>query len=353
MTTYSRTPSFSSRPQTRWGRFALWIMTIVVVGTGAILITRINGMTVSVNNGNPLHATDTPRPDQPKIVDDPEYQMPEKDGTRLDILVLGIRGKDDIENGGLLSDTILLFSMDKKTGVAAITSIPRDLTVRVTDGRTEKINTAYIYNGLAGSKRLYSRILGVRIDNIIVLDFNSFKSIVDSLGGVTVTLDQPFHEAQQWGYEFSLPAGENTLDGDQALYYVRSRYGTSDFDRSRRQMQVVMAIKNKITALNLTQDPLKALSVVTTTRKHIETDLDIFDLGTIKDLATQGSQLAKIKRYQLTTDNVLYETKVNGIYELLPRDNTLAHIKTFFQTVLTASPNLPTPAQPSPRTPTL
>lgn len=356
MTNYWYTPNLSSRPQSRWGRLALWIMAIVIIGSGIAIISHISGTTISVNNGIPgKHATDTPLPNQPRIVDDPEYQMPDKDSNRLDILVLGIRGKDDVENGGLLSDTILLFSMDKKTGVATMTSIPRDLTIRVTDGKTEKINTAYIYNGLGGTKKLYSRILGVRIDNIVVVDFNAFKHIVDSLGGVTITLDQPFKETQQWGYTFELPAGQNTLNGDQALYYARSRYGTSDFDRSRRQMQIILAIKEKMAALNITQDPLKALSIITAVRKNIETDLDIFELGTIKDLVTQGDKLSKIKRYQLTTDNLLYETKVNGIYELLPRDNTLAHIKRFFQTVLTATPDLPTPSatNASPRNPTL
>jgi anionic cell wall polymer biosynthesis LytR-Cps2A-Psr (LCP) family protein len=165
----------------------------------------------------------------------------------------------------------------------------------------------------------------------------------------------PFEESQQWGYAFKLPAGENTLNGEQALYYARSRYGTSDFDRSRRQMQVVMAIRNKAAALDLTSDPLKAYEVVSAIRKHIETDMNIFDVGTIKDLLAQQDKLGKVKRYHLTTENILYEAMVNGIYELLPRDGSLAHIKKFFSTVLSANPVLPTPdpAIASPRVPTL
>lgn len=310
------------------GTFAL----IATVIFGVWALGKISNATVAVVNhftGATIHAETTP--EVTPISKDPEYSMPDNDPNRLDILLLGIRGKDDIENGGLLTDTILLFSLNKTTNAASLTSIPRDLTVRITDDRTEKINAAYAHYGLS-VKKLYSRILGVGIDNIVVTDFEAFKSVVEALGGVTITLNQPFTEAQQWGYEFSLPAGVNNLTGDQALYYVRSRYGSSDFDRSRRQMQVIIAIKEKAVALDLTSDPLKALQVVLAVRKHIETDLNIFDLGTIKDLISQQDLLGRIKRYQLTTENVLYETKLNGIYELLPLNDTLATIKDFIRT---------------------
>jgi anionic cell wall polymer biosynthesis LytR-Cps2A-Psr (LCP) family protein len=206
---------------------------------------------------------------------------------------------------------------------------------------------------------LFSRVLGVSIDNIVVVDFEAFQAVVDDIGGVTVVLDAPFEESQQWAgtasesYVFSLPAGANILTGEQALYYVRSRYGSSDFDRARRQQQVMVAIKNKVSGLDLASDPIRALQLMTTVRKHIQTDLDILDLGTIKELLAQGDDLDKMRRYTLTTENLLYETKVNGIYELLPRDNTLDHIQAFMGTVLSASPVLPRPADPSPSAETM
>ena len=349
-------------PQPPWQRRkkfrrALFIcLAIALVLTAIFAISGLRNATISVVNlitGNSLTA-DVGSKIIP-IDKDPEYQMPENDTNRLDILVLGIRGKGDVVNGGLLTDTILLFSLDTKTGVSALTSIPRDLTVRITDERTEKINAAYAHYGLGGTKKLFSRITGVGIDNIVVVDFEAFRSVVDTLGGITITLTKPFMETLQWDYEFRLPAGENTLTGEQALYFTRSRYGTSDFDRSRRQMQVIMAIRDKAAALDLTGDPLKAFEVISAIRKHLETDLNIFDLGTVKDLLAQQDKLGRIKRYYLTTENILYEATVNGIYELLPRDNSLVHIKKFFATVLTDAPVLPTPdpASASPRVPTL
>lgn len=346
---YSPNELHRARPRKRWA----WIVVVAIAGIVTawlimgthVAFTVVHNLTGAIAGGNDTSAHETPQPGVTPIAKDPEYAMPEKDSQRLDILVLGMRGREDVQDGGTLSDSILLFSLDTKNGHAALTSIPRDLTVRVTDTKTEKINTAYIYNGLDGTKKLYSRVTGVNIDHIIVFDFTAFKYIVDTLGGVTITLDKPFEETEQWGYSFSLPAGKNTLNGDQALYYARSRYGSSDFDRSRRQMQIIMAIKEKVAALDLTSNPIKALELVTTVRKHIETDMNIFDLGTLKQLATEGDELNSLKRYQLTTENFLYETKVNGIYELLPRGGTLQYMKKFFQSIFSDHPtmDIPTP----------
>lgn len=341
------------RPRRRRFRTFVWVIAALALAYGAITVVgHVSNATVSVVNRithGLVIRTDEDAPAVVPISDDPEYRMPDNDKNRLDILLLGIRGKNDPVNGGLLTDTILLFSLDRTTGRAALIAIPRDLTVRITDERTEKINAAYAHYGIGGTKKLFSRILGTAVDNIVVADFDAFESVVDTLGGITIVLDKPFVENQQWAggasqsFVFELPAGENLLSGEQALYYARSRYSSSDFDRSRRQMQVILAIKEKASALSLTGDPLKILEIVTAIRKHIETDLDIFDLGSLRELLQQQENLGKIRRYQFTTENVLYETKVDGIYELLPRGDTLAHIKTFVRTVLTDVPVMLTP----------
>lgn len=350
--------SYSITHRRRWRKWVVVLVVIALIGGGILAFSSSSRMTF-IKGVRVVTGTDDTADIGTKLVPltkDPEYTMPENDDSRLDILLLGIRGEDDVENGGLLTDTIMLFSLDTTTGRAALTSIPRDLTVRVTDDDTEKINTAYIHNGTNGTKRLFSRITGVGIDHIVVVDFQAFQQVVDTLGGVSIYLDRPFEETQQWAgegasesYVFSLPEGENLLTGEQALYYVRSRYSSSDFDRSRRQMQVMVAIKEKVQGLDLMSDPLTALSLAKTLRSHIDTDLDIFDLGTLKQLMDQGDQLTKIRRYQLTTENFLYETKVDGIYELLPRGDSLSYLKAFFTSVLDDEPIMTAPTlTPSP-----
>ena len=284
---------------------------------------------------------------EPTIDDDPEYVMPENDKNRWDILVLGIRGEDQEDadaTGALLTDTMMILSYDQTTKKTSLVSIPRDFYVRIYGTKRDKINTAYEIgvlrkNGLGFSKKLLSRITGVYIDNVIVLDFSSFKKIIDDLGGIDVTLDQPFSENQQWGYEFSLPAGPNHLDGQNALYYVRSRFSSNDFDRADRQQKVIMAVKDKILALNLIEDPIKTLTILNTLRSNIETDLGIWDASGLVDLAKQfGGAEENVKRYVITTQNLVYETHlqtdVGNLYVLLPNGDNLQGIKQLFKDIL-------------------
>ena len=284
---------------------------------------------------------------QQTIDDDPNYNMPKEEKDRWDILILGIRGEDAEdaeETGALLTDTIMVLSYNKTTKKTSLVSIPRDLYIRIYGTKEDKINSVYEIgvlrkNGLGFTKKLISRITGVYMDNIVILDFSSFKQVIDDLGGIDIELDSPFNEKQQWGYEFSLPVGINHLDGEKALYYARSRFSSSDFDRAQRQQKVIMAIKDKVTSLNLLSDPIKTLTILNAIRKNIETDLNIWDAGSLFNLSEQFSTAGDhIKRYVITTENLVYEsyiqTDIGNIYILLPNGNNLLQIKQMFQEIL-------------------
>lgn len=287
------------------------------------------------------------------------YVMPDKEPDRWDVLLMGIRGKDDSgsdENGNYLTDTIMVFSIDRNTGHAALVAIPRDLYVNLDPKRMEKINAAYEVGfsrseGGAFVKELVSTVTGVYIDNVVVFDFSSFKTIIDALGGIDITLTKEFHESTQFGNEFYLPAGENHLDGEQALYYARSRFSTSDFDRSFRQQQILLAIKKKLLALDFLGEPTKALTVLVAIKSNIYTDLNIFDIGSLAKLGKQlDNASASMRRYVISTDNVVYETHAaSGTYILLPRGDSFDLIKQLFGAVLdpkfnASAFNTPTPA---------
>lgn len=283
---------------------------------------------------------------EPTIDDDLEYEMPREEKNRWDILILGIRGEDDEnaeEAGALLSDTVMVLSYDEITKKASLISIPRDLYVRIYGTKKDKINSAYEIgilrkNSLGFTKKLISRITGVYIDNAIVLDFSSFQTIIDDLGGIDIELDEPFIEKQQWGYEFNLSAGFNHLDGQTALYYARSRFSSSDFDRAQRQQKIILAIKNKILELNLLTDPIKSLSILSSIRKNTETDLNIWDANGLLDLSRQFNTESAVKRYVITTENLVYEshmqTDYGNLYVLLPNGDNLQGIKNLFQDIL-------------------
>lgn len=343
---------YAKPPKRRW--FVAPLIVAVAWG-GMFLIGRLwDGPVSVVNNitvGGIRALISRPVEEEPLIPlrDDPDYQMPEKERNRLDILILGMRGKDDPENGGYLTDTILLLSVDEETNEASMFSLPRDLYIRITDTVSDKANSAYLRLGMEPTKRLFSRVTGVYIDHAVLVDFQAFSAIVDALDGVTITLEQPFEETQQWGYEFSLPEGENTLTGEEALYYVRSRYSTSDFDRAWRQQQVIVAIKDRVSDIGLFANPIKAFNVVRAVRKHVESDLDILDIGTLTRLARVGSDTHGIRRYVATTENLLYETTEGGIYRLLPRGGSLNHLKAFL-TQLPAPARMPVIEPSTPET---
>ena len=265
---------------------------------------------------------------------DPDYIMPVEEPDRFDILVLGLRGEDDPDakdGGALLTDTMMVLSFDKITKKASLISIPRDLYVKIGKNKKDKINTTYENGGLNFTKELVSKITGVYIDKAVVLDFSSFEKIIDQVGGIDITLAQPFEEKQQWGFEFSLPAGSNHLNGKDALYYARSRFSSNDFDRSRRQQEVIFALKDKLTNLNFWSDPLKTISVLNSIRSNIKTDVNIWNTKELLDLAKEAGTSGKIKKFVMTTDNLLYESRAKEAYILLPKGDNFMQIKQLFQ----------------------
>ena len=286
-----------------------------------------------------------------KMAPDPN-PMPEPERDRLDILILGIRGENEAaikEEGGLLTDTIIVASIDKVTKKTAVISIPRDLYIEMAAQTPNdkniklkgKINEVYergLENGggLILAKQVVSRITGVFIDNAIVFDFNAFKEIVNNLGGIDIRLNKPFEEKNQWGYEFSLPAGDNHLDGEQALYYVRSRYSTSDFDRARRQQEVISIIKNRAFNLGFLSNPIKVTSLLSDLKGNIRTDFQIWDIKDLAALANSFGNKATAKNYVITTENLVYETKTEkGEYILLPKEGNFEGLKNLLETILT------------------
>jgi LCP family protein required for cell wall assembly len=264
----------------------------------------------------------------------PEY-TPLKDSNRMNFLLLGIRGEGDA-NGGMLADTMMVISFQKNTGKIALISIPRDLYLQMPgEVAYEKINTVYAIgnkkyeNGLDYAKKTVAYVTGLYIDQAIEINFNAFKDIVEILGGVNVHLDQSFIEDKQWGCDamgkncipFGLPAGDQTLNGETALLYVRSRFSSDDFDRARRQQQVLMAVKDKILSLGILSDPLKVSGIIDVLSKNVKTDISPWQIPDFIKLAKKAKTDNIIRKvFENSPEGMLYETKINNIYVLLPTD---------------------------------
>ena len=275
--------------------------------------------------------------------------LPEKDPNRIDILLLGGRGLEESGDGKLLSDAIILASIDKNTGQTALISLPRDLYTQIWCSKEKKkINFAYAYGGLDCAKKTVSYITNQYIDYAVSVNFEALKEIIDALEGITVYLDQPFEEDFQWAKEgweenknwfikdfdgeerwvFYVPEGENHLDGQTALYYVRSRYSTDDFNRMARQQQVLMAIKEKVFSLGVLVNPIKIYNLLDVLGKNIRTDMSLAD---IKDMINLTSNLdtenIKVKIFDISPEGLLYHTFINEEYVLLPVGDNFEQIQ--------------------------
>ncbi len=207
------------------------------------------------------------------------------------ILLAGEGGEG--HDGADLTDTLIVASIDYNNKIVTMLSIPRDLYItseRLKSG--ERINAIYSETkhkfdsaiGMEELKNTVSNLVGFQIDYSVKVDFDGFKKIVDAMGGVDVNvetaIDDPFYPmGETVEYQtFSISAGPHHLDGDTALKYARSRKTTSDFDRARRQQQIIAAIKEKALSLNILTDPSKIKDLYDSVSSSIETDFSINEI---------------------------------------------------------------------------
>jgi len=250
----------------------LWIFSIFVLGISiSNAIKHIDFDLLSFNDNNSIVSSD---------------KETVKNNKKLNILVVWRWGWD--HDAPDLTDTIILAGIDTEKGTTSMLSLPRDLYVEYYNWkRTGKINRLYEDNlpfweeyAIDKLKTKVTEITDQEIDYYINVDFEWFKEIIDVLDWVDVTVtenlvDNSFPDGNLWYTTFILRKWTWTLDGETALKYARSRYSTSDFDRSLRQQQIIKAIKDKIFDLWYLRSPSKTKNLYSAVRRNIKTDLDI------------------------------------------------------------------------------
>ncbi|MBU0668347.1 LCP family protein [Patescibacteria group bacterium] len=209
------------------------------------------------------------------------------------ILLVGTGGED--HDGANLTDTIIVAKIDYNEEIVPMLSIPRDFYIMK---KQQRINSIYDWGnsvngdneGILELKETVEEITGLNIQYYVKVDFEGFTKIIDSLGGVDVNVSEKIYDpyypkGESIYYEtFELDAGPQTLDGATALKYARSRKTTSDFDRARRQQELLFAIKEKALNLGILTNPGKIGNIYDSIDKSIETDLslaEIIELGKI------------------------------------------------------------------------
>lgn len=262
---------------------------------------------------------------------------------RINVLLLGIGGEN--HDGPYLADTIMVASYKPSTNQVALFSVPRDLSVYIPGYGYYKINHAYAFGesddettGGALASQIVGDVLGLDIQYFMRIDFNGFEQLIDDLDGVNVlvenTLEDPYYPVP--GKEMAttteryehlyIEEGEQHMDGSLALKYARSRQGYgiegSDFARSKRQQNLIFAIKEKALSFGVLANPVKLNNITETLSNHIDTNLEAWEMLRIFNLA---KDITPDNVYNYVFDDspegLLFGTilEESGAYVLLPR----------------------------------
>ncbi|MCS6846708.1 MAG: LCP family protein [Anaerolineae bacterium] len=266
---------------------------------------------------------------------------------RVNILLLGIDQRAGDSERAYRTDTMIVFTLDPVTMEAGILSIPRDVWVPIPgnfDQPNYRINQAnflgdafdYPGGGIALARKTVENFLGIPIHFVVRINFTAFESFIDRIGGITIDVPEPIYDpeypTEDYGVEvFSLPAGLQTMDGATALKYARTRHSRNgDFDRARRQQQVILAVREKLKnpqtlALLIAGAPdmLRELS------SSIKTDMTLDQMQQLAVLA-QKIERDKIKSEVLDQRYTEFATTPDGSQVIIPVRARIAELRERF-----------------------
>jgi LCP family protein required for cell wall assembly len=291
---------------------------------------------------------------------------------------------------------------DADVSKASLISIPRDTYVKVPGrDEHRKINAVYALGeershgggGIEDMRTIVSEVTGLSIPYAVTINFQGFKDLVNAIGGISIHLDQPFEEGMQFrglekrcdgvrfvvpsgsfeekriqrkngtyyanpkryplcferlsaaavaelecGGNFKIPAGDNLLDGEKALCYARARYTSSDFDRARRQQEVIKLIKEKAMSLGTLTDLSKVNAMLDSLGNNVSTNLEAWEMKRMLELYQKAGDAGSINQKVLenSEEGLLYnppQTKETG-YILLPIGDNYDRIHELFRNSL-------------------
>jgi LCP family protein required for cell wall assembly len=206
---------------------------------------------------------------------------------------LAAGGGEDVE--GARSDTTILLHLSADRSQAVAVSIPRDSWVPIpscttADGGTSasvtaKFNAAYETGGPACTIQTVESLTNIRIDHFVVVDFAGFTSMVNALGGVDVCVPE---ETTDSASGLDLPAGRSTIEGEQALAFVRARKGIgdgSDLGRIDRQQAFLAGMVQKVTSTGVLLNPVRLVRFLDAATKSVTTDPALSSVSALGSLA--------------------------------------------------------------------
>lgn len=247
------------------------------------------------------------------------------------------------DEGTQRSDTTILLHLPADRKSATAVSIPRDLMTEIpaclkADGtRTQEqfaqFNWAFEWGGTACTIRTVEAMTGIRVDHHMVLDFSGFKKMVDAIGGVEVCLRRPVDDAEA---KLKLPAGRQTLQGEQALGFVRARYSLgngSDTERMERQQAFLGSLVKKVQSNGVLLNPARLYPLLDAATSSVTTDPGLASLRGlyelvrgVRDIPTDQIKFLTVPRRPYAADrnrDELREPDATQLFQRLRTDQPL------------------------------
>lgn len=287
-----------TKKKKRWMKITAGVIALVILGIGAYgysIYYRVQQTAKQMHE--PLERTTSKKRTAPVSL---------KKQTPISILLMGV---DERKGDRGRADSLIVITVNPNKQSLEMVSIPRDTRTEIIGkGTKDKINHSYAYGGVEMAVSTVEHFLDIPIDYYIKVNMESFRDIVDAVGGVTV--NNPF----AFTYEgVTFPKGEINLNGEKALKYSRMRYDDprGDFGRQDRQKQIIEAIIDKgasFSSLTNYNDILEAIG------KNLKTNLTLEQMKEIQ--ANYKEARHHIEQLHITGNG----TKINGVYYLLVPD---------------------------------
>ena len=231
------------------------------------------------------------------------------------------------------SDTMLIIHLSKSRDRAYIISLPRDSLVVIPEhvsssdkktivpDRQGKLNSAFSYGGAPLLIKTVERATSIKIDHYVEVSFAGFAGIVDALGGIEVCTKVDIDDPKS---HLVLSAGVHTLDGIEALKYVRTRDfdGRGDIGRMQRQQQFMSAVLNKATSSGTLLNPFKVKNFINASLASVKLDSGLAP----DDLLTLAKQMKNLSSGNVRTLTVPLSNpngRVDGVGSVVIWDEVL------------------------------
>ena len=296
------------------------------------------GIANATNNNNPFSLFSAFKP----------VPLKGQDTGHVNILLAGNSADDPGHDGANLTDSIMILSLNTQDHTAFILSIPRDLWVNIPGMGYQKINAAsdmtnftgagYPNGGMGELEEVLHSDLGIDINYYALINYTAFRDMVNAVGGISINIQSPDKRglydpniAKADGGPLKLANGWQQLNGQTALNLARARgdnyyaYGfpASDFDRTEHQRQMLMALKQKASTLNILTDSTKIANMFDAIGKNVNTDLQLNELKSLYSL-TKDLNDGNIASYNLNNLNnkqlLVNYTSPGGLSALAPAD---------------------------------